>query len=74
MRTTMNIPDDLLKDVMEISGAKNRTEAVKQALSDYARRLRRDKIKKLRGQKLIDDDFDVMHLREVEKEEYEISD
>ncbi len=59
MRTTMNIPDDLLEDVMEISGAKTQTEAVTTALSEYARRLRREKLKNLRGQNddLIADDF-----------------
>ena len=74
MRTTINLPDDLIEDVMELSGAKTRTEAITTALSRYARRLRREKLQELRDSNVIDGDFDVMHLREAEKQEYDHSD
>ena len=74
MRTTINLPDELIEEVMELSGAKTRTEAITTALSNYARRLRRRKLKELRDSEVIDGDFDVMRLREAEKGEYECSD
>jgi metal-responsive CopG/Arc/MetJ family transcriptional regulator len=40
MRTTLDIPEDLLRAVTEIVGVKKRNEAVRIALSDFTRRKR----------------------------------
>ncbi len=40
MRITVNIKDDLIKSVMELSGGKNRTEGMIIALEDYVYRKR----------------------------------
>ena len=41
MRTTLDIPDELLRDVAAILKTKKRNEAVRLALSDFVRRNRR---------------------------------
>lgn len=40
MKTTIDIPDDLLTGVMEFTGAKTKRDAVVQALEKYHRRER----------------------------------
>ena len=37
MRTTIDIPDDLLREVMSVSGAKSKREAVRWALEEALR-------------------------------------
>ena len=38
MRTTLDIPDEVMTKVLQISGRKKRGEAVRTALEDYVRR------------------------------------
>ena len=40
MKTTINIPGDILKDAMRFSKAKTKREAVVSAIADYNRRQR----------------------------------
>lgn len=40
MKTTIDIPDDLLQEAMKHSGAKTKKEAVVTAVADYNRRRR----------------------------------
>lgn len=49
MRTTLDIPEDLLRDVSAILKTKTRNEAVRIALSDFVRRRRRELLLSLRG-------------------------
>ena len=42
MKTTIDIPEDLLKDVISYTGAKTKREAVVTALEQYNRRQRVD--------------------------------
>jgi Arc/MetJ family transcription regulator len=55
MRTTLDIPEDLLRAVTEIVGVKKRNEAVRIALSDFTRRKRREQLLALRGRLAIED-------------------
>jgi Arc/MetJ family transcription regulator len=55
MRTTLDIPEDLLQAVTEIVGVKKRNEAVRIALSDFTRRKRREQLLALRGRLAIED-------------------
>ena len=40
MKTTLDIPEKMLKEAMRLSGAKTRQTVVLNALDDYTRRLR----------------------------------
>ncbi len=44
MRATLNIPDDLISKVQELSGEKTKTKAIIKALQEY---IRQQKIKML---------------------------
>lgn len=49
MRTTLDLPKDLLDRTVALSGAKTKREAVRRALVDYTRRKAIDDIRALRG-------------------------
>ena len=55
MRTTLDIPEELLRDVVAILKTKKRNEAVRLALSDFVRRNRRKALLALRGRLEIED-------------------
>ena len=65
MRMTMNLPGPLVSDVMSLSGESNRTAVIVKAIGEYARRLRREKLKGMRGARLIDPAYDVLANREM---------
>jgi Arc/MetJ family transcription regulator len=44
MRTTLNIDDATLATIVEETGARTKTEAVRQALQDYVRRRKIEKL------------------------------
>lgn len=49
MKTTIDIPDKLLKDVIKLNGAKTKKDAIIQALSDYVQRRKMQGLTKLSG-------------------------
>ena len=49
MRTTIDIDNELLKDVMEKSGAKSKKNAIVTAMKGYLRLKRREELKNLIG-------------------------
>lgn len=49
MRTTIDIDSELLKEVMEKSGAKSKKNAIITAMKDYLRLKRRGELKNLIG-------------------------
>jgi hypothetical protein len=61
MRTTLIIPDDLMKDLMEETGEMSKTTLVCRALEEMLQRTRRESLKRLRGK--IDLDIDLEALR-----------
>jgi len=61
MRTTLIIPDDLMKDLMEETGEKSKTLLVRRSLKEMLERVRRENLKRLRGK--IDLDIDLETLR-----------
>jgi len=62
MRTTLIIPDDLMKDLMEETGEKSKTLLVCRSLEEMLQRVRRENLKSLRGK--IDLDIDLETLRQ----------
>jgi len=67
MRTSLNIDDDMLNEVMKITGVENRSEAIRIALASYLKQQRKNKILALRGNVDIEDNW--QQLRELEKSE-----
>jgi hypothetical protein len=61
MRTTLIIPDDLMKDLMEETGEKSKTLLVRRSLEEMLRKVRRENLKRLRGKLRLD--VDLVNLR-----------
>jgi hypothetical protein len=66
MRTTLNLPDDLVSALVAETGEKNRTLIIRRSLEETLRRLRRNKLKGLRGR--FDLDVDLVTLRKADRE------
>ena len=69
MRTTLDLPEALLEKLIEISGEKNKTRLITNALVEYDRKLRREKLLSLQGKGMISEDFSPYKLRNSEKHE-----
>ncbi len=67
MRTTLNINDDLISESLKLSGIANKTKIIELALSDFVRKLKREKIKESCGK--LDLKVDILKLREKELNE-----
>lgn len=65
MRTTLNIRDEIVADVMRLTGAPTRSAAVNQALAEWLRRARLVRLKALRGKLTLDIDIDELRGREL---------
>ena len=67
MRTTLNIKDDIIKQVIELTGAKNKSQAVNQVLEAFVRDKQTQKLLKLKGKLHLEDNW--KQLREMELNE-----
>ncbi len=65
MRTTLNIDDYLFQDLLDITRAKTKTEAVKTALIEYLRIKRKEKVLSMRGRLDITDNWQELRQREI---------
>ena len=64
MRTTINISDEVTKELMQTTGEKSITAAIRMALQDYLAGLRKQKLMALRGQVQIEDTW--QQLRQLD--------
>lgn len=64
MRTTMSLDDVLIKELMEVTKAKTKTEAIHLAISEFVRRKKLEGLKALSGK--IHLDLDWRELEELE--------
>jgi len=55
MRTTLEVPEALLRDATRLMKVKSKSEAVRLALDEYVRRNRRHKLLSLKGRIAIED-------------------
>jgi hypothetical protein len=62
MRTTLNIPDDLMSALMAETGENNKTLIIRKSLEELLKRIRRQNLKRLKGK--IDLDIDLAAERE----------
>jgi Arc/MetJ family transcription regulator len=66
MRTTLNVKDSVLSDVVKMTGAKSQTEAVNKALAEWIRQKRLERLRGLRGKVKWEGDLD--RLRSLDEE------
>lgn len=57
MRTTMDLPEDLVEEAKSLSGTRSKTAAVILALKDYIDRKKMDRLRKLRGSVKVERDL-----------------
>ncbi len=67
MRTTLNISDALMKELMSVTDAKTKTKAIDAAIREYIRKRKIKKLQSLSGKIEIVDNW--RELRESELEE-----
>lgn len=67
MRTTLNISENILREISKLSGIKCKTAIIDKALHEMLDRLRRQKLKGAWGK--ISIDLDVRKLRQRELDE-----
>lgn len=74
MRATLNIPDELMKQVQAASGEKSKTRAIVRAMETYVQQKKMDALRNLRGKIAIDFDWQEAEEREMtvqeEREKY----
>jgi hypothetical protein len=66
MRATLNIPDELIAEVQNITGAKSKTKAVVTAIQEFIRKKRMEQLLALKGRIEIDYDWEREEKRELE--------
>jgi hypothetical protein len=66
MRATLNIPDKLIEEVQNITGAKSKTKAVVTAVEEFVRKKRMEQLLSLKGAIEIDYDWEREEKRELE--------
>ena len=67
MRTTINIKSNILEEVMHLTGAKNKSQAINEALETYVREKRMQKLLDLKGKLSLEENWKA--LREMELDE-----
>ena len=65
MRTTINIPDQIIDQLMSFSNAITKTEAVNKAILDWVKYKKIQKIKSLRGKFDIDNNLENLRSLEI---------
>lgn len=72
MRATLNIPDELIAEVQQISGQKSKTKAIITVMEDYVRRQKMQTLLDLRGKVQIEYDWEkeeALELKAAEERE-----
>ena len=62
MRTTLNLDPDLLSELMKVTRAKTKTEAIHRAMADLVRR------KKLKGLKTLSGKVNISYIRPAQRQ------
>ena len=67
MRTTLNLDDEIVTEIVGLTGAKNRSQAINLVLQEFVKRKRMQKLLELRGKLHLDNNW--KRLREMELDE-----
>ena len=69
MRTTLNLSDDLIAELMKVSGLKTKTEAIHLAISEFIRRKKLRSLMDLSGKIRIDPNWQELEEAELKAQE-----
>ena len=64
MRTTLDLSDDLIRELMDITDARTKTSAIEEAIREFIRRKNIEKLRNLSGNIQLADNW--RELREIE--------
>ena len=67
MRATLNFSDELIEDLVRETGAKNKTQAITQAIEDFLYKRRLKKLLSLQGKLDLEDTWKEMETLEMEE-------
>jgi Arc/MetJ family transcription regulator len=67
MRTTINVSDRVMEEIMEYTSARTRTDAVNQALIEWTRARRIDAMRAMRGKVVWEGDLDQIRAQNTPK-------
>ena len=70
MRATLNLPDELINEVMKITGEKTKTKALIKVLEEYIRQMKIKKLIELSGKiEIVDvtEELEDMELKETDE-------
>jgi len=65
MRTTLNLPDDLVNTLMTETGVKNKTLLIRRSLEELLGRIRRENLKRLRGKMELEIDLEALRKKDL---------
>jgi metal-responsive CopG/Arc/MetJ family transcriptional regulator len=68
MRTTMSLDGRLVKELMEVTGAKSRTEAIRTAIAELIGRKKLEELKALSGKIRIADNWQALEAAELKEQ------
>lgn len=63
MRTTLDIPEDLINEAMKITGAKTKSQVIKEALEEQIKKAKRQRLLNFKGKLDLDIDLDATRDR-----------
>ena len=69
MRTTLTLDDKLIQELMKLTGAKTKTEAIHLAISEFIRRKKIEGLLALEGKVHLDVDWRELEERELKAQE-----
>ncbi len=69
MRATLNIPDELIKEVQALSGEKSKTRAIITVMESYVRQKKMEELLALKGKIRIDYDWQKAEAEEMKAAE-----
>jgi hypothetical protein len=65
MRTTLDLNDKLIRELMDVTAAKTKTDAIHQAAAELIRRKKLDQLKSLSGKIRLDLDWKKLEQTEI---------
>jgi hypothetical protein len=68
MRTTVTLSDEMMQELLDVTGTSNMTQAVSTAVGEYLRRQRLEKLRALKGKIdiLSNEEIEAADLRELD--------
>jgi hypothetical protein len=63
MRTTLEIPENLILEIMKLTGAKTKNQAIKEALESQIKLIKRKRLISMKGTIDLEIDLDTMRKR-----------